>query len=381
MTPQPDPAPDPQAIAREIAENCKPFNTGWVAKLASDIATALAAAEARHQTRIETLERQLAAVDAAVGFPDGDGHGRIECIERLGSTAEREHELKVWPQFFDALASGAKTFELRKNDRGFQVGDTLRLREWDLATREYSGREVFRRITYVLADSSLFDVLQDGYAILGIVAPALTRGRAAQEEAQLDRPKPIVAMSIDRLGPVEFKHLALDNEAHERAVREWAADDRLWTTQETVEFNLRTFVRTILAPAQNEAWQRGYSASEETYGLLRKRAEAYEHEALAHAKQLLTAESRGRAAGLREAIAEVELYIPDGLLAKLRALAAEADHHCPPPPPQGREYCQGCGMSRALCVEYRLHHARPCCTDCQHRPAAHQPAHDTPEPR
>lgn len=36
------------------------------------------------------------------------------------------------------------------------------------------------------------------------------------------------------------------NAAQERAVQEWAADDRLWTTQETVEFNLRVFARVIL---------------------------------------------------------------------------------------------------------------------------------------
>jgi hypothetical protein len=36
---------------------------------------------------------------------------------------------------------------------------------------------------------------------------------------------------------------------HEQSIKEWAADDRLWTTQETVEFNLRTFARTILKEA------------------------------------------------------------------------------------------------------------------------------------
>ena len=36
------------------------------------------------------------------------------------------------------------------------------------------------------------------------------------------------------------------NAAQESAVKEWAADDRLWTTQETVEFNLRIFARVIL---------------------------------------------------------------------------------------------------------------------------------------
>lgn len=36
------------------------------------------------------------------------------------------------------------------------------------------------------------------------------------------------------------------NDAQESLVKSWAADDRLWTTQETVEFNLRTFTRSIL---------------------------------------------------------------------------------------------------------------------------------------
>jgi ribosomal 50S subunit-recycling heat shock protein len=31
-----------------------------------------------------------------------------------------------------------------------------------------------------------------------------------------------------------------------KAAKEWAADDRLWTTQDTVEFNLQTFARVIL---------------------------------------------------------------------------------------------------------------------------------------
>jgi hypothetical protein len=36
------------------------------------------------------------------------------------------------------------------------------------------------------------------------------------------------------------------SDAQERAIKAWAADDRLWTTQETVEFNLRVFAREIL---------------------------------------------------------------------------------------------------------------------------------------
>jgi len=34
--------------------------------------------------------------------------------------------------------------------------------------------------------------------------------------------------------------------AQEALAKQWAADDRLWTTQETVEFNLRVFARAVL---------------------------------------------------------------------------------------------------------------------------------------
>jgi len=40
------------------------------------------------------------------------------------------HELKTWPEFWDAIRIGAKTFELRFDDRGFAVGDVLELRRW-----------------------------------------------------------------------------------------------------------------------------------------------------------------------------------------------------------------------------------------------------------
>ena len=37
------------------------------------------------------------------------------------------HELKTWAPYFDAVKRGEKTFEVRKDDRGFQRGDTVRL--------------------------------------------------------------------------------------------------------------------------------------------------------------------------------------------------------------------------------------------------------------
>lgn len=46
------------------------------------------------------------------------------------------HELKIWPQYYCRVADGTKTFEVRNNDRGFQPGDKVILREWDPAVVE-----------------------------------------------------------------------------------------------------------------------------------------------------------------------------------------------------------------------------------------------------
>ena len=63
----------------------------------------------------------------------------------------KQHDLKTWPQFFVSLLDGTKTVEIRENDRGFQVGDTLRLREWNPEDGAYTGQEVVRTVTHIVA--------------------------------------------------------------------------------------------------------------------------------------------------------------------------------------------------------------------------------------
>lgn len=75
-----------------------------------------------------------------------------------------DHELKIYPKYFDAILSGEKMFEIRRNDRGFCVGDTILLREWD--NIKYSGRELKAVITYMLDDK--FVGISQGYVALGI---------------------------------------------------------------------------------------------------------------------------------------------------------------------------------------------------------------------
>ena len=48
------------------------------------------------------------------------------------------HELKIWPIYFEAVLSGRKTFEYRFNDRNYQEGDMLILREYSNGSPYYS---------------------------------------------------------------------------------------------------------------------------------------------------------------------------------------------------------------------------------------------------
>jgi hypothetical protein len=69
------------------------------------------------------------------------------------------HELKTWPDYYAHLVDGTKTFEYRRDDRGFKVGDVLYLREWEPTFERYTGREMHRRVTYLLNVSKDFVVM------------------------------------------------------------------------------------------------------------------------------------------------------------------------------------------------------------------------------
>ena len=56
---------------------------------------------------------------------------------------------KVWPEYFEAVLSGQKKYELRLNDFEIKVGDILILAEWDPLTKSYTGRKINKKVTYV----------------------------------------------------------------------------------------------------------------------------------------------------------------------------------------------------------------------------------------
>lgn len=83
----------------------------------------------------------------------------------------KQHDLKTWPEHWDAVYRGWKTFELRKDDRGgFEVGDTLALHEYWPGNDRYTGRVCFRRVTHVLQGGQFG--LEQGYVALSLSAEA-----------------------------------------------------------------------------------------------------------------------------------------------------------------------------------------------------------------
>lgn len=56
---------------------------------------------------------------------------------------------KIWPEYFEAVASSLKSFELQLNDFEVKEGDTLILEEWDPKSKSYTGRVTSKEVTYV----------------------------------------------------------------------------------------------------------------------------------------------------------------------------------------------------------------------------------------
>lgn len=76
---------------------------------------------------------------------------------------DRRHKLKLAKMFFEDVRLGRKSFELRKNDRDYQIGDILELREMD--NGEPTGRVIEKKITYILEG---FAGLKEDYCILAL---------------------------------------------------------------------------------------------------------------------------------------------------------------------------------------------------------------------
>lgn len=76
------------------------------------------------------------------------------------------HVLKIKEEYFNAILRGDKTFELRKNDRDYQVGDLVHFIKTDGYEYFDHSKDVYR-IIYILKDVPEYG-LDKVYCILGI---------------------------------------------------------------------------------------------------------------------------------------------------------------------------------------------------------------------
>lgn len=74
------------------------------------------------------------------------------------------HFLKLDHKYVEALKTGVKTFEIRKNDRNYKVNDLIIFID---TNNKVIFNDVFYRITYILKDVPKYG-LKRGYCILGI---------------------------------------------------------------------------------------------------------------------------------------------------------------------------------------------------------------------
>ena len=79
----------------------------------------------------------------------------------------KTHFIKTWPAYFERVLEGQKEFEVRKNDRDYQVGDILVL-EWfnpDKSNNIYQSPDrLFREVTYILHGGQFG--IEHGYCVM-----------------------------------------------------------------------------------------------------------------------------------------------------------------------------------------------------------------------
>lgn len=123
------------------------------------------------------------------------------------------HELKTWPVYFQRVWKGEKTFEVRLDDRGYQKGDTVVLREWDPKATcscpanpkdhptgtcsRYSGRNITARIGFVMASTpargSTRGFVGMGYVVFSLCDPENHDGRGADVSEPAPSPSTTLA--------------------------------------------------------------------------------------------------------------------------------------------------------------------------------------------
>lgn len=112
------------------------------------------------------------------------------------------HILKTLNPHFEAVWGQRKMFEIRKNDRGYRVGDYLFLGEYNLDTCTFTGRMVEVQVTYIYEPDDNVGGLEEGYIIMGFRNVAsgyiqTLRGRSRVDKLTLKNSEGFPEMVVD----------------------------------------------------------------------------------------------------------------------------------------------------------------------------------------
>lgn len=114
-----------------------------------------------------------------------------------------EHLIKTWEPFYTDILEGRKTFEFRKNDRGYKVGDILLLWRWPQAGPIPETFPV--QVVYLVENAPHFG-LPDGYCVMGIekfAPPAAPSANPPEKDTSLALPDAAEKVKEDKDAPVE----------------------------------------------------------------------------------------------------------------------------------------------------------------------------------
>lgn len=87
----------------------------------------------------------------------------IECRAEKINSEKVIHALKLVQPYFNDVKNGIKTFEIRRNDRNYKVGDILVLREYDPFTDTYTDDVIKKKIVYITDYAQ-----QQNFVVMGI---------------------------------------------------------------------------------------------------------------------------------------------------------------------------------------------------------------------
>lgn len=82
-------------------------------------------------------------------------------------------EKKTWPDLFEKVKSRKKNFDVRLADFKCLEGDVLVLKEWDPKLNDYTGREIRRKVKFIIKTKDLekfwskSDVKKHGFQVIG----------------------------------------------------------------------------------------------------------------------------------------------------------------------------------------------------------------------